>query len=139
MSFFRLKIFSAVIISLVFFISASALGDDFFEVKRSFEAFKAAWMKKLYRIEMDHFTGVKVIRSGDVYKAEYIGYGPNHRYQVKKTDSAVTPFIGVLTYREIKYVSTGNSEQEVLKGPFSIGSSEEVKEIFRYTNGKWFY
>jgi hypothetical protein len=139
MSFFRLKALLAVIISLVFFVSTPALGDDFFKVKKSFEVFKKVWVKKLYRVETDNFTGLKVTRSGGVYKAEYIGYGPNYRYQVKKTDSAVTPFIGVLRYKEIKYVSTGNSEQEVLKGPFSVDSSEEVKEIFRYTNGEWFY
>lgn len=139
MNFFRLRITLAVIISLVFFISAPTLGDDFFEVKKSFESFNRAWMRKLYRIEAGNFTRAKVTRFEGVYRAEYIGYGPNYRSQIKRTDSAVTPFIGVLTYQEIKYVSTGSSEQEVLKGPFSIGSSGEVKEIFRYTNGKWFY
>jgi hypothetical protein len=135
----RAKILSIFIFGLVIFFSIHAFCENFSEVERSFERFKKAWIKKLDRIEKENLRNIRIGNSGDLFRAEYIGYGKKFNHAIKKTQSSFTPFIGILTYYEIKYVSIGRDKKRVLKGPFTIEMRTKVKEIFRYTRGKWFY
>lgn len=135
----RAKILTIFIFGLVIFFSLHAFCENFSEVERSFEKFKKAWIEKLNRIEKENLKNIRIGNSGELFKAEYIGYGKKFNHTIKKTKSSITPFIGILTYYEIKYVSMGRDKKAVKKGPFKIRMSTKVKEIFRYTRGKWVY
>lgn len=135
----RAKILSILIFGLVTFFSIHAFCEDFSKAEKSFERFKKAWIKKLYRIERENLRNIRLKYSGDLFRAEYIGYGEKFNHAIKKTKSSLTPFIGILTYHQIKYVSIGRDKKRVLKCPFTIETRTKVKEIFRYTRGKWVY
>ena len=135
----RAKIFSIFIFIFILSVSVSGLCEDISLVEKSFEKFNRSWMKKLQRIERENFRNIKAEDSGDLYRAEYIGYSREFDFSVKRTKSSLTPFIGILTYNEIKYVSIGRDKKGALKGPFFINTRIKVKEIFRYTKGEWVY
>ena len=138
---FRFSTVLLVVFSLILLVSSPALcGDDGYKkAKESFEVFLKKWMKNLYGMEADNFVRLKMSNLGNTYRGEYIGYGLKYDYYVKRTNSAVTPYVGTVSYQQIKYVNTGASRRAILKGPFKIDSVTNVKEIFRYTGGKWLY
>ena len=57
--------------------------------------------------------------------------------QVKKTDSSLTPFIGVLQYTESVYESNGGCRVSVVEGPFLPVLYRNITEIFRYVDNGW--
>ncbi len=57
--------------------------------------------------------------------------------EVKKTNSGMTPYIGVLRYTEIIYESNGGCSISVVEGPFSPVHYRKVTEIFRYVQNRW--
>lgn len=138
---FRFSTVILVVFSFLLLVSSPVLcgGNDYDKVKESFEVFLKQWMKKLYGMEADNYMHLKLSNTGNMFRGEYIGYGLKYDYVVKRTNSAVTPYVGTVTYQQIKYVNTGASKKDILKGPFKIDSVTRVKEIFRYTGGKWLY
>jgi hypothetical protein len=109
-------------------------------VQSSFETFTLDWMKKLAEAEEYHRQEqLKVSQNGESFSAEYVGYLPQRFVEVKKTTSTETPFIGTLTYYERTLRCTGKTEAAAAQGPFEQVETTPVKEIFRYTKGKWVY
>ena len=105
----------------------------------SFDSFTLEWMKKLKEAETFHKMRAQVKPSQDGFTAEYIGYLPPRYIHVKKTESADTPYVGILTYYEKTLRCTGKTKEEALKGPFDQVGTSQVSEIFRFTKGKWVY
>jgi len=58
---------------------------------------------------------------------------------VKKTEYRDTPFVGTLTYYERTLRCSGKTQEEALQGPFEQVGTSPVREIFRFTKGKWVY
>ena len=109
-------------------------------VHSSFDTFTQEWMKKLAEAEEYHRKDlIKISQNGEVFYAEYIGYLPQRFIEVKKTTSLETPFVGTLTYYERTLRCTGKTKEAAVQGPFEQVESSPVKEIFRYTKGKWVY
>jgi hypothetical protein len=109
-------------------------------VQLSFDTFTQDWMKKLAEAEEYHrLELLKVSQSGESFSAEYIGYLPQRFIEVKKTTSRETPFIGTLTYYERTLRCTGKTKETAAQGPFEQVETTPVKEIFRFTKGKWVY
>ncbi len=73
------------------------------------------------------------------FSAEYVGYLPQRFVAVKKTTSTETPFIGTLTYYERILRCIGKTKEAATQGPFEQVETIPVKEIFRFTKGKWVY
>ena len=109
-------------------------------VQSSFETFTLDWMKKLAEAEEYHRQEqLKVSQNGEIFSAEYVGYLPQRFVAVKKTTSTETPFIGTLTYYERTLRCTGKTKEAATQGPFEQVETTPVKEIFRFTKGKWVY
>ena len=109
-------------------------------VQSSFDTFTQDWMKKLAEAEEYHRQELlKVSQTGESFSAEYVGYLPQRFIEVKKTTSAETPFIGTLTYYERTLRCTGKTKEAATQGPFEQVETIPVKEIFRFTKGKWVY
>jgi hypothetical protein len=109
-------------------------------VQLSFDTFTQDWMKKLAEAEEYHrLELLKVSQSGESFSAEYIGYLPQRFIEVKKTTSRETPFIGTLMYYERTLRCTGKTKETAMQGPFEQVETTPVKEIFRFTKGKWVY
>jgi hypothetical protein len=109
-------------------------------VQSSFDTFTQDWMKKLAEAEEYHrLELLKVSQSGESFSAEYIGYLPQRFIEVKKTTSEETPFIGTLTYYERTLRCIGKTKETAAQGPFEQVETTPVKEIFRFTKGKWVY
>jgi hypothetical protein len=106
----------------------------------AFETFVQEWMTKLAEAEEYQRTQrVKVTLTPDGYSAEYVGYLPERSIQVKKTEYEDTPFVGTLTYYERTLRCTGKTKEQALQGPFEQVGTSPVREIFRFTKGKWVY
>jgi hypothetical protein len=109
-------------------------------VQSSFDTFTQDWMKKLAEAEEYHRKElIKVSQTGESFSAEYVGYLPQRFIEVKKTTSTETPFIGTLTYYERTLRCTGKTKETAAQGPFEQMETTPVKEIFRFTKGKWVY
>ena len=105
----------------------------------SFDTFTLEWMKKLLETEDFRKTRAQVKPSPEGFIAEYTGYLPPRYIHIKKTESADTPYVGILTYYEKTLRCTGKTKEEALKGPFDQVGTSQVSEIFRFTKGKWVY
>lgn len=109
-------------------------------IHSSFDIFTQEWMKKLAEAEEYHRKDlIKISQSGEIFSAEYVGYLPQRFIEVKKTTSQETPFVGTLTYYERTLRCTGKTKEAAVQGPFEQVEAVPVKEIFRYTKGKWVY
>ena len=117
--------------------AAAAIAEDV--ALAAFDSFTLEWMKKLSETEEFRKTRVQVKPAADGFSAEYTGYLPNRYIHVKKTESADTPYVGILTYHEKILRCNGKSKEDALKGPFEQVETQQVSEIFRFTKGKWVY
>ena len=109
-------------------------------VHSSFDVFAQEWMTKLAEAEEYHRTKqVKVTEGADGFTAEYLGYLPQRSIEIRKTEYKDTPFVGTLSYYERTLRSTGKTKEQALQGPFEQVGTSPVREIFRFTKGKWVY
>lgn len=108
---------------------------------QSFDAFTREWMEKLARAEEFHrLQRMAVKKTAKGFEVKYTGYDlPSRRITLKRTTSPLTPFIGILTYHEKVLGSFGRTQEEAKHGPFEVLETNEVMEVFRYTQGKWEY
>ena len=110
------------------------------EVHTSFDVFTQEWMKKLAVAEEYHRTEkAQITKEAEGVRAEYIGYLPQRFIQVKQTKSTETPFVGILTYYERTLRCSGKTKVEALSRPCEQVNTTPVREIFRFTKGKWVY
>jgi hypothetical protein len=109
-------------------------------VRASFDVFTIEWMDKLSKTEEFHRTQqLKISQHERGFVAEYVGYLPQRFIEVKKTESKETPFVGMLTYYEKTLRCVGKTKEEAMQGPFEQAETIPVREIFRFTKGKWQY
>jgi hypothetical protein len=108
--------------------------------RASFETFTQEWMAKLAEAEEFHrIKQVQVSESSEGFSAEYLGYLPERSIEIRKTEYADTPFVGTLSYQERTLRCIGKSKEAALQGPFQQVKTSPVREIFRFTKGKWVY
>lgn len=108
--------------------------------RATFETFAQEWMAKLAEAEEFQRTQrLKVTQDPDGFSAEYVGYLPQRFIEVKKTEYTDTPYVGTLTYYERTLRCTGKTKEQALQGPFEQVGTSQVREIFRFTRGKWVY
>ena len=105
----------------------------------TFDAFTIEWMKKLEQTEEFHKAQAQITPAAEGFAVEYVGYLPHRYIHVKKTESADTPYVGILTYFEKKLRCTAKTKEAALQGPFEQIETNQVSEIFRFTKGKWVY
>lgn len=81
----------------------------------------------------------------DKYKAFYSEWDKNFTYDIKKTDSLVSPCIGVVKFYGKQYYKEGKTKEECLSSPWRVETSNvdgrpliyEPTLIYSYQNGKW--
>ena len=125
----------------VFLCAASALAMDDAEALKSFELFRTQWIQKLMKHGFYGRKHVKFVKSDDepVVRAVYKQLGPVKTTRIKKTSSAQCPYVGVLSYEELVFESTGPTREIARQGPFVCSRRVTITEIFRFSNGKWIY
>jgi hypothetical protein len=110
------------------------------EARAAFDAFTMEWMQKLAKAEdFQRTQQMKVTPTTDGFAAEYTGYLPERIIVIKGTKSQETPYVGTLSYYERTMRCTGKTKEDAAKGPFLEAGKIPVKEIFRFTKGKWVY
>ena len=114
--------------------SASQLAEE--AAHASFDVFTVEWIKKRTQAQQAHR---KVTKARGGFVVEYAEALPTRFLKVKKTTSEVTPFVGILSYYQKTFWSTGKTKKKALSGPFEEGETQSVSEIFRYTEGQWVY
>lgn len=112
------------------------------EIIQTFDDFQHKWMTLLTDRGMYGTGYLKVeenpYRKGS-YRASYKELGQILGSRVKKTGHNGTPYVGVMKYYEVIFVSTGETPEAAKQGPFAKESERTVTEIFRYAKGKWLY
>jgi len=74
----------------------------------------------------------------DSYNAYYFEYQDSYSYDIQKTSSVVTPYIGVVTYKCIYIVRSGHDEEECSKSSWKpITNVIKDEKTFAYQNGAW--
>ena len=119
------------------FLSVTYADED--EVEKSFQKFSQNWMNSLHAMEEKGKKNLTCKKVKNYYRAEYRGYSKTFSTSIKKTSSKETPYIGILRYKERKFVSHARTFEGALRGPFTIVSEYPVKEIFMFSHGKWQY
>ncbi len=109
--------------------------------EEAFKEFAANWMARLEKISKNNAKNVTPKSSGPngTYSCKYVCYGPECRTSVKKTDSSVTPYIGMIYYSEKQILKKGANKQEAINDPGSVIVETPVTEIFRFSKGRWIY
>jgi hypothetical protein len=112
------------------------------QVEKAFQDFQKDWIKKLNTEGKYGEKSMKVQKSsgdGAGFIATYDVVKEPKASQVKKTDQKATPYIGTVQYEIWTCSSTGKTQEEAKKGPFSCQPRSETTEIFRFTGSKWVY
>jgi hypothetical protein len=110
------------------------------EAKATFDTFTLEWMEKLAKNEdFQRTQQTRVSPTTDGVICEYTGYLPQRFIAVKSTKSSETPYVGSLTYYEKTMRCVGKTKEEAIKAPCEEVGKTPVKEIFRFTKGKWVY
>lgn len=111
------------------------------DVEQSFERFAKSWMAKLEGINKlnSKNVGIKMSQPDGLYMGKYICYGPECKTSIKKTDSAETPYIGLIHYSEKQILKKGVNMQDALNDPGTTIEETPVTEIFRFSRGRWIY
>ena len=56
---------------------------------------------------------------------------------VRRTQSELSPYIGVMKYTEVRYESNGECPESVTSEPFEMVRARSVTEIFRLVQDEW--
>lgn len=129
----------AAIIGVMVLVSCAVLyaADEAQEVEMSFQRFSHQWMQHHYNREKKANLVCKKVK--DYFVAEYTGYSRSYSSKTKRTDYKETPYIGVLSYRELKYVNKAGTYEEAINGKFQLLQECPVTEIFSFSGGTWQY
>lgn len=107
-------------------VAAASGGSQMDRAKASFEIFSKEWMEKMERAARETAMAAKAtVRRG---------YPPGFTTELKPTDSATAPFVGLL-----RYVEEEHSCQDTNLTDCKVTGATNVTEIFRYQGGKWIY
>ena len=129
----------AAFICVVVLVSCTALYaiDDQQEVEISFQNFSQQWMQHHYNREKKANLVCKKVK--DSFVAEYTGYSRSYSSRTKRTEYKETPYIGILSYQELKFVSKAGTYEEAINGTFMLLQECPVTEIFSFSGGTWRY
>jgi hypothetical protein len=108
----------------------------------SFERFCSTWMGKLAERERFNLknAAAKARKDGNRVVVEYVGYGKSPtRCEAKPSGVPSNPFVGKLTYKELRYERAGSSKDGALSSQPRVLSTTEVMEIFRFDGSRWVY
>lgn len=128
-----------VIFSASLFILPTVYAMEESEVEVSFQKFNQQWMNSLYTMEEIDKRNLTCRKVKYYYRAEYTGYSRTYSSSIKKTNYKETPYIGILNYKEKKFVSHARTFEGALHGPFTLVYEYPVTEIFLFTGGGWRY
>lgn len=73
------------------------------------------------------------------FVAKYKTISPDFEVEVKRNGNVYRSYIGILTYRETKFLSLGDTHDCAVNGLFNRAYDYPVTEIFLYMNGEWHY
>lgn len=129
--FFKLCLLGMLCIAVV---PGTARSSDNQVVEKRFESFCKEWMQIV-----KNFAAKKMqYRKADQgFIAEYDGFSDTYSTQVKIADYEKKTYVGILSYKEVKFKHHGKTPDAAKKGPFDIVSQSPVKAIFMYRNGQW--
>lgn len=126
----------SVVLSLDPALYASDEGE---EVEASFKRFNQQWMDRLYAMEKNGRENLSCRKVKDSFIAEYTCYSRTYSARTKPTGSRETPYIGVLTYQEQKFISQASTYEGAINGKFILFNEFPVTQIFSFSDGTWQY
>jgi hypothetical protein len=132
-------VIAGIIISASLYLLPIVYAIEESEVETGFQKFSQKWMNLLHAREKRSKKDLICKKVKNHYWAEYTGYSRIYSSGIKKTDSTITPYIGILKYKEIKFVSHAKTFEGALRGPFTIIHEYPVTELFMFTDGEWHY
>ena len=129
---------------LIFFLLVSngataGFAEDENKVLENFKHFSHAWMAKLSQLNDQNQKNIRIESSNGWYTGQYICYGDQCRFRIKKTVSKKTPYIGFLSYSEMRIQKAGRTKRQAVNDPGRVYHEIPVTEIFRYTDNHWVY
>jgi len=130
---------TTIILSVALFLLPIAYAMEEKEVEKSFHRFNQQWMKSLHEMEKRGRANLRCKKVKDQYITVYTGYSTTYSSTIKKTDYKESPYIGILNYREKKFISRARTFEEAIQGPFNLIDDYPVTEIFVFKNGRWRY
>lgn len=109
-------------------------------VENRFQEFSRSWMARLDSISQKNRRAMKLEKGlAKKFVGRYVCYGPQCRIEVKKTDSAKTPYVGIIYYPQKLIRLTGDTRQEAMDDQGTVVEETRVTEIFPYMDGRWNY
>jgi hypothetical protein len=109
-------------------------------VRVSFDRFCGSWMQKLAAQEKRNAEQVRLVKNGKGVTGDYVGYERKPlRCVIKSTGVAQSPYVGKLTYREIRYRKAGKDAKRARSAKPKAFHRLEVTEIFRWDGKRWVY
>lgn len=107
-------------------VAAPSGGSQLERAKATFETFSQEWMVKMENAARETALAAKAtVRRG---------YPPGFTTELKPTDSASAPFVGLL-----RYVEEEHSCKDTSLTDCKVTGATNVTEIFRFQGGKWIY
>ncbi len=102
--------------------------------ERAFGKFAGSWMKTMEQREATNRGKPEIKRYAGRTYAAYTGYGSDWDIEVHATGDSVSPYVGVLHYKEQHFTCADETTNKC-----SVASQTPVTEVFPYRNGKWKY
>lgn len=86
----------------------------------------------------------KVFQTGNAWHSIYIEWNNEYSYDIKTSNSIISPYIGVVTFYGKAWVKIGTTREECLKAPWrpwidSMGMPMISQKTFKYAyrDGEW--
>ena len=113
---------------------STALADeDQTRAHKAFETFAVSWMEIVQEHAKPNPGASGTKREAVTNSAQtYLQYDDDFTTEIRATGSEITPFVGVLRYRESLYQCKEPGSKRC-----TVVSSAPVTEIFRYQNESW--
>lgn len=116
---------------------AAAASDQ--QIELSFREFAGEYMRNLRQenCRSDKDSQLQAYDQGVFIRT--VAYEGQWAIQLKKTDSRLTPYIGLLNYLETHLVKYGPEAETLALNPEIVVTEIPVTEIFRFSEGSWQY
>jgi hypothetical protein len=75
---------------------------------------------------------------GNTWRVSYSDFSNKYSYDIRKTDSITSPYMGVVTFYFQFYVKEGKTREECLRAPWRLWLDQQrLVYIYAFQGGKW--
>lgn len=132
-------------ILLVIMLAMSICGSVFANNQQVIDEFKTIVQDKVAQIQSTYppysLERYVIIKDGKNYHKEMVIF--TSEFDIKETDSIVSPYIGILKLRKSEMAFKANKDIEKAKTEmypdFTMGKDTNIDMIYKYSEGKWVF